>query len=148
MIILVISGCNVWCWLLGCMCLGFFLGSMAMYLCMSHNISVSKSCDGGCSGVVRWVSLFWEKRAHSHFSLSVVMVARNRPFWSYTWDSEACICMVGLLVRMSLSGLHSCVDVLRLVILSGGCMYFLSFVCVWLRELAYVWMVFCSWVVL
>ena len=36
--------------------------------------------------------------------------------------------MVGLLVRMSLSGLHSCVDILRLVIFRGGCMNLLSFV--------------------
>ena len=55
------------------------------------------------------------------------MVAWNRPCWSYIWDSEACVCMVGLLVRMSLSGLHSCVYVLRLVILNGGCIYFFIF---------------------
>ena len=55
---LVISGCNVWCWLLGSMCLGFFLGSMVMYLCKSHSILVSKFCTGGCRKLVRWVTLF------------------------------------------------------------------------------------------
>ena len=42
-------------------------------------------------------------------------------------DIVACICMVGLLVIISLSGLHPCVDILRLVILRGGCMNLLSF---------------------
>ena len=31
-----------------------------------------------------------------------------------------CICMVGLLAFMSLSGLRSCVDIVRLVIFLGG----------------------------
>ena len=44
------------------------------------------------------------------------------------WVFEACICMVGLFIRMSLSGLHSCVDSLRLVIFRGGCMSLLFFV--------------------
>ena len=35
--------------------------------------------------------------------------------------------MVGLLAHMSLSGLHSCVDILRLVILRGEWMNLLSF---------------------
>ena len=34
--------------------------------------------------------------------------------------SKPCICMVGLFVKMSSSGLHSCVDSLRLVIFKGG----------------------------
>ena len=79
---LVIFGCIVWCCLLGSMCLGFFLGSMVTYLCMSHSISVLKFCIGGCRKLVRWVKLLLEKRAHSHFSLSVVMMARKFLFWS------------------------------------------------------------------
>ena len=35
------------------------------------------------------------------------------------WDSAAIICIVGLSARMSLSGLLSCVDILRLVIFRG-----------------------------
>ena len=38
----------------------------------------------------------------------------------YIWDSKACICIVGFFTRMSLSGLQSCVDILRLVIFRGG----------------------------
>ena len=50
---LVMSGCIVWCRLDGRMFFGLFLGSMEMYLWSSHNISVSKSCGGGCGNVVR-----------------------------------------------------------------------------------------------
>ena len=39
--------CGVWCWLLGCMFFFlFFLGSIDMYRCTSHSISVPKSCGG------------------------------------------------------------------------------------------------------
>lgn len=51
--------------------------------------------------------------------------------------------MVGLFVRMSLFGLHSRVNIVRLVIFSGGCMNLLSFVWVWLRYVAYAWVVLC-----
>ena len=37
---------------------------------------------------------------------------------------------------MSLSGLHSCMDSLRLVICRGGWMNLLSIDCIWLRQLA------------
>jgi hypothetical protein len=39
-------------------------------------------------------------------------------FWLYILAYEACVCMVGLLVRISLSGLHSWMVILRLVIFS------------------------------
>lgn len=41
------------------------------------------------------------------------MVARKRPFWSNMSASEAWVCIVGLLVIISLSGLHSCVEVVN-----------------------------------
>jgi len=72
---LVISGCSVWCWFLGWMVLGFFLGSMDMYLCISHNISVSKSCRGGCRKLVNCGWLLWLNWFHSQWSRSVVIVA-------------------------------------------------------------------------
>ena len=37
-----------------------------------------------------------------------------------------CICIVGLLVIMSLSGLRSCVEIVRFVIARGGWMNLLS----------------------
>lgn len=57
---------------------------------------------------------------HNQCSLSIIMMAMYFPFWSCMLDSEACICMVGMFVRMSLSGLHSCMDILRLVTFRGG----------------------------
>ena len=71
---LVIARCSVLCRLFGCMFFGFFLGSMVMYLCMSHNISVSKFWGGGCRELVNYVRVLWENRSHSHCSLSVVTV--------------------------------------------------------------------------
>ena len=53
MSVLVISGGNVWCRLFAWIIFGFFLGSIVMYLCRSHRISVSKSCGGGCRKLVR-----------------------------------------------------------------------------------------------
>ena len=59
--------------------------------------------------------------------------------------SKACIWMVGWVVCISLWGLHSCIDSVRLVILRGGCTYSLSLVYLWLRKLVYVCM-FCCFV--
>ena len=42
------------------------------------------------------------------------------PIWSYMLALKFCMWMVGWFVWMSLSGLHSCVDSLRLVIFKGG----------------------------
>jgi len=53
--VVVIGVCSVWCRLFVCMVLGFFLGRMVMYLCMSHSVSISKSCGavvGSWLGVV------------------------------------------------------------------------------------------------
>ena len=49
----VMFGCSVWWLLWGCVFFGFFLGSTNMYLCISHRISVSKSCGGGCRKFAR-----------------------------------------------------------------------------------------------
>ena len=77
------SGCSVLGLVLGCMIFGFFLGSMVIYLCMSHSISVSKSCGGGCRKFVRYGRLLWEYWFHSHWSLSVVIEAMWFPLWLY-----------------------------------------------------------------
>ena len=45
--VLLIVGCSVW-WRLFCsVVLGFFLGKIVMYLCISHNTLVSKFWGGG-----------------------------------------------------------------------------------------------------
>ena len=66
-----------------------------MYLCISHNISVSKFWGGGCRELLICVSLFWENRFHRHCSRSAVMVTMCFPLWSYMLASEFCIWMVG-----------------------------------------------------
>ena len=117
---------------------------MVTYLCMSHTISVSKSCGGSCKKLVMCEWLLWVNWFHNQFSRTVVIVAMYLPLWSYMLDSCLCICMVGLLLRRFLSGLHSCMLVCKLVMLMGGPMYFLSFVWVCVRWVAYVWVACCS----
>ena len=56
------------------MLFGFYLGTMVMYLYMSHSISVSKSYEGSCKKLVRCGGLLWEKQFHNHCSLFVVIV--------------------------------------------------------------------------
>ena len=48
------------------------------------------------------------------------MVAMYFPLWSYIVASEVFVWMVGLLDMMSLSGLHSWMEVVRLVMFNGG----------------------------
>ena len=70
------------------------------------------------------------------------MVAMYSPFWPYMLDSRLCICMVGLSLKMSLSGLHSCVLVCKLVILRGDvCIFYFLFVCGWYRWRILEWLV-------
>ena len=101
---------------------------MVTYIWRSHSTSVSKSCGGGWRKLVRCCWLLCVNWFQSHCSLSILMVAMYYPFWSYMLATEVFIWIVGLLTRMSLSGLHSWVEVVRLVIFSGGWMNFLSLV--------------------
>ena len=57
--------------------------------------------------------------APNQCSLSVVIVIMYFPFWLYMLEIDSWICMVGLFGKMSLSGLYSCVDILRLMIFKG-----------------------------
>ena len=75
------SRCSVWWLLSGCMFFWFFLRE---YACISHSISILKSCGRGCKKFVRCGRLLWEYWFHSHWSLSVVMVATWFPLWLYT----------------------------------------------------------------
>ena len=59
--------------------------------------------------------------------------------------SDAYSWMVDWVVCISLSGLHSCVDSVRLVIFWGGCTYLLSLVWLWLSKLVYACRI-CSFV--
>ena len=95
-----------------------------MYLWKSQKILISKSCGGGCRKLVRCCRLLCKNWFHSQCIILVLRVVTWFPCWSNTLDFRSCVCIVGLLVRISLSGLHYWVVILRLVILSGRCMNF------------------------
>ena len=48
------------------------------------------------------------------------MVRTYAPFWSYMLASIPCICMMGLVAMISLSGLHSFVFSVRFGAMMGG----------------------------
>ena len=78
----------------------------------------------------RWPSVF----IHTASPLSSILFTsafKLLAFRPSSWFGEGELS--SLLARMSLSRLCSCVDILRMVILSGGCMNLLSFVWIWLR---------------
>ena len=81
---------------------------------------MAKSCGGGFKKWVIGCVWFWLYLSHSHCSLVSGMVRMNAPIWSYILDYVPCICKVGLLVIISLSGLHSLVFNVRLVAMMGG----------------------------
>jgi hypothetical protein len=69
-------------------------------------ISVVKGCLGGS----RWccISRLVLYCFYSHSSLVLEIVIRRFPISVNMWASSLMICIVGRIVFMSLSGLHSC----------------------------------------
>jgi hypothetical protein len=61
------------------------------------------------------------------------MVRRYLPVSSYMWVSSFCVCMVFVVATMSLSGLHSVVEIWVCSISVGGGMNLVSLFCVGLR---------------
>ena len=55
MSVVIIAGCSVWCMFLGCIVLGFILGSMVMHLWMSHSVYVSKFWGGKIVILCPWL---------------------------------------------------------------------------------------------
>jgi hypothetical protein len=92
-------------------------------------ISVVKGCFGGSSWCC--VSRLVLYCFHSHSSLILGMVIRRFPISVNIWASSYMICMVGCVVFMSLSGLHSCRLIWIRGRLSGSCTYLVSFDCSW-----------------
>jgi hypothetical protein len=85
---------------------GFVFGIRYLYLSYSHMIFVVKGCLGGSSWCC--VSRLMLYCFHSHSSLLLGMIIRRFPISVNMWASSCMICMVGCVVFMSLSGLHSC----------------------------------------
>ena len=85
---------------------GFAFRIRYLYLSHSHMISVAKGCLGGSSWCC--MSRLMLYCFHSHSSLVLGMVIRKFPKYVNMWASSPMICIVGCVVFMSLSGLHSC----------------------------------------
>jgi hypothetical protein len=85
---------------------GFVFGIQYLYLLYSHMISVIKGCFGGSSWCC--VSGLLLYCFHNHSSLFLGMVIRRFPILVNIWALSFITCMVGCVVFMSLSGLHSC----------------------------------------
>jgi hypothetical protein len=85
---------------------GFVFGIRYLYLSYDHMIFVVKGCLGGSNWCcVLRLELYC---FHSHSSLVLGMVIRRFPVPVNKWASSPMICMVGCVVFISLSGLHSC----------------------------------------
>jgi hypothetical protein len=85
---------------------GFVFGIRYLYLSYSHMIFVVKGCLGGSSWCC--ISRLVLYCFYSHFSLVLGMVIRRFPVSLNMWALLHMICIVGCVVFMSLSGLHSC----------------------------------------
>jgi hypothetical protein len=85
---------------------GFVFGIRYLYLSYSHMIYVVKGCLGGSSWCC--VSRLVLYCFHSHSSLVLGIVIRRFPMSVNMWASSHITCIVGCVVFMSLSGLHSC----------------------------------------
>ena len=90
------------------------------YIWVSHKSSVAKSWGGGLRKCIIGCVWFWLYCSHSHCSLVVGMVRTYAPFWSCMLASVPCICLVGLVAVISLSGLHSFVISVRFGAMMGG----------------------------
>lgn len=100
---------RVWTMVLGYgrMCLGFSLGSMAVYMLRSHLRLVSKFWGGGWSEIKNGLCRFLECISNSCFNLFVVIVFMYVPLLSNSRVLCSYMCMVGFVVCISLYGFHS-----------------------------------------
>jgi hypothetical protein len=108
---------------------GFVFGIRYLYLSYNHMISVVKGCFGGSSWCC--VSRLVLYCFHIHSSLVLGMVIRSFPISVNTWALSCMIYIVGCVVFMSLSRLHSCRFIWIRRRLSDSCIYLVSFDCGW-----------------
>src|SRR5579875_1444919 len=104
-----------------------FLGIRYLYHWYSHTISVSNDCIGGSNP---WGVFFasWYC-CHSHCNLSLGMVMRYRPLFSYMCATSKCVWITLVLVSISLSGLHSLIDMCSSGIIVAGVTNLMSCCC-------------------
>ena len=109
---------------------GLFFGILYLYLWYNHTISISNGCVKGISPY----SLFSDCVYYfqSHLNLSIGMVIRHFPVSLYMCATSFSICMVCISTFISLSGLHSLVEICakRLLIVNTKvciwCLYFVQ----------------------
>ena len=106
---------------------GSFFGILYLYLWYNHTISVSNGCIRGISpcGLFRDCVYCFQ----SHLSLSIGMVMRYIHVSSYMCATSFSICLVCISTFMSLSRLHSLVEICASGIVSCEGMYLVSLFC-------------------
>jgi hypothetical protein len=124
-----VEGWKVW-WLLFGLCFfSFIFGRIVTYLWVSHRISLVKFCGGGFKKWSTWCVWLWSYLSHSHCNLVSDIVRMYALVWSYILVSVPCICVVGLVVIISLYGLHSLVVSVRCGAMMNGWMNLWSLYC-------------------
>ena len=106
---------------------GSFFGILYLYLWYNHTISVSNGCVGGISPCDLFRDCVY--CFQSHLSLSIGMVIRYFPVSSYMCATSFSICMVCRSTFMSLSGLHSLLEICASGIVSCEGMNLVSLFC-------------------
>jgi hypothetical protein len=84
---------------------GFVFGMRYLYLLYSHMISVVKGCLVGSSWCCVSRLVLYCSQSHSNLVLGIVI--RRFPSSVNMWALSHITCIVGCVVFMSLSGLHS-----------------------------------------
>jgi hypothetical protein len=92
-------------------------------------ISISNDCRGGSIWCCEFKFVLY--CFHSHSNLSLGMVIKWFPLFIKMWAFSCMICMVGWVVFMSESGLHSFRFIWIKGRWSGSFMYLASFDCGW-----------------
>jgi hypothetical protein len=85
---------------------GFIFGMRYLYLSYNHMISVVKGCLGRSIWCCVSKLVLYCFQSHSSFVWEIVI--RRFPSSVNMWASSHITCIVGCVVFMSLSGLHSC----------------------------------------
>lgn len=114
---------------------GLILGREVMYRCVSHSTLVTKPCGGVWRNGVRLGRSVWENAFHRHCNLLVMIVVM---YLSSLLVIHVRLCVLylygWLFVLISLLGLHSLVDQVKLVICSMDLICLVSLDWVWLSN--------------
>ena len=104
-----------------------FFGILYLYLWYNHTISVSNGCVEGISPCDLFKDCLYYFQ--SHLSLHIGMVIRYFLVSSYMCATSFSVCMVFVSTFISLSGLHSLVEICASWIINCKGMYQVSLFC-------------------